>query len=411
MSETLQGIEHINLKEFQYDLPENRIALFPTQERDQSKLLVYNKDGTITEDVFLNLDSHIPPGTHLFFNNSKVIPARLIFTKSTGATVEIFCLKPAEPSDYALSLSSHNGCSWVCMIGNTKKFKSPGLELKIQNENIQLILTAEKVTMQGNVAEIRFTWNSDRFSFAEILYLAGAIPLPPYIKRQPRAPDKERYQTIYSSREGSVAAPTAGLHFTSRVFSRLKEKNIMCHEVTLHVGAGTFQPVKSDSITQHEMHPEFFEISLSVVQQILQINNPVGCVGTTSVRTLESIYWIGVKLRNNMNSESIPSLDQWEPYTLAQDVTIEESFTSLNEWFLKNNSEKTVVSTRMIIVPGYRFRMTNLIVTNFHQPGSTLLLLVGAFIGKSWKDIYKYALDHDFRFLSYGDSSLLFRRL
>lgn len=411
MSETLQGFEHINLKEFQYDLPESRIALFPTDERDHSKLLVFNKDGEICEDIFFNIDTHIPPGTHLFFNNSKVIPARLIFTKSTGASIELFCLKPAEPSDYALSLSSHSGCSWICLIGNTKKFKSPSLELKIQNNNFQLILNAEKVTMQGNVAEIRFTWNSDKVSFAEILYMAGAIPLPPYIKRQLRPLDKERYQTIYSSREGSVAAPTAGLHFTDRVFSKLREKSISCHEITLHVGAGTFQPVKSNTIVDHEMHPELFEITLPVVQQIQQINHPVGCVGTTSVRTLESLYWIGVKLMNNLNSENLPDLDQWEPYALPQDVTIKEAFTALYEWFQIKHIEKTVVSTRMIIVPGYRFRMTNLIVTNFHQPGSTLLLLVAAFLGRSWEDIYHYALDHNFRFLSYGDSSLLFSRL
>jgi S-adenosylmethionine:tRNA ribosyltransferase-isomerase len=261
--------------------------------------------------------------------------------------------------------------------------------------------------VRGNIAQIRFSWDKD-ISFAAMLSLAGAVPLPPYIKREPVQIDRERYQTIYSSQEGSVAAPTAGLHFTDYVFSTLKEKGLACHEITLHVGAGTFQPVKTEKIADHAMHAEYFEVHQSLIKLILSLGHRVSCVGTTSVRTLESLYWTGVKLCNFPEADSLPDLDQWEAYFLPQNYSIEKSFTALDEWFIRNKIQRAFASTKLMIIPGYQFRMTDTLITNFHQPGSTLLLLIGAFIGKSWKEVYDYALNHEFRFLSYGDSSLLF---
>jgi|WetSurMetagenome_2_1015567.scaffolds.fasta_scaffold05410_4 S-adenosylmethionine:tRNA ribosyltransferase-isomerase len=407
----LNSFANINPSDFSYDLPENKIALFPVSVRDQSKLLIAPGDGVLSQDIFSNVADYLPAKSHLFFNNSRVIPARLCFTKNTGSIIEIFCLKPLEPADYALSLSTQQTCIWECMIGNLKRFNSKTLELNIQIDHDTIRLRAEKLSMEGNIAAIRFSWDQCNLSFAEILAFSGQIPLPPYIKRSVGEKDKERYQTIYSKPEGSVAAPTAGLHFTNDVFRKLQAKHIQCHEVTLHVGAGTFQPVKTELIADHKMHSEYFEISRPLVQLIAGLTEKIGCVGTTTIRSLESMYWLGVKLLYGEQPQNGHlHLDQWECYDLPDHLTVIKAFQALDQWLEKNNLSKSMASTQLIIVPRYRFRITDILITNFHQPGSTLLLLIAAFVGDSWRDAYNYALANDFRFLSYGDSSLLYRK-
>jgi S-adenosylmethionine:tRNA ribosyltransferase-isomerase len=402
------SIANIGPEGFSYNLPEERIAMFPVEIRDHSRLLIRDKDGSLHSDIFSKISEYLTAGRHIFFNNSRVIPARLVFRKSTGSHVEIFCLKPLDPPEYAVSLASAVTCVWECMIGNLKRFNTGSLETTFFSGRINHVLRAEKLDNVGNISKIRFSWSNDQVSFAEILQAIGQTPLPPYIKRNPVSIDRDRYQTIYSATDGSVAAPTAGLHFTESVFDRFKQKNISCHEITLHVGAGTFQPIKAKLISEHKMHAEFFQITTDLLQILGSIPEKVISVGTTTVRTLESLYWLGVKLIESSGVPDELTLEQWEPYQFKKCYTLKQSLEALTEWFVKQHLSSTYASTRFMIVPGYRFRVTDTMITNFHQPGSTLLLLVAAFIGDSWKDTYQYALENNFRFLSYGDSSLLF---
>jgi S-adenosylmethionine:tRNA ribosyltransferase-isomerase len=403
--------ENIILPEYTYDLPENRIASFPAENRDDSLLLIREADGSIRQDHFRNIAGHLKGSCHLVFNNSRVIPARLIFIKPTGAKIEIFCLKPLNPAGYDQALSSTSSCEWECMAGNLKRFSGGPLimDTLIGQKNIPLY--AEKKEQTGNLVHIRFSWHDDSVSFARILSSVGKTPLPPYIKREPVETDRERYQTVYSKHEGSVAAPTAGLHFTKGILEQLRQKNVIMHEVTLHVGAGTFHPIQSDVLTNHVMHAEYIHVSNDFIASAAGFKDPVVAVGTTSVRTLESLYWLGVKvLKNRQLSAADLRLNQWEAYELPQEESMQAAFGALHHWLVEREMSGLFSSTQLMIVPGYRFRVIDTLVTNFHQPGSTLLLLVGAFLGKSWKSVYQYALENGFRFLSYGDSSLLFRK-
>ncbi|MFO7370984.1 MAG: S-adenosylmethionine:tRNA ribosyltransferase-isomerase [Bacteroidales bacterium] len=405
----MKPFEDIRPDQYDYDLPDDRIALFPVETRDHSKLLIRSRDGALSHDVFKNIADWLPGGTNLFFNNSKVIPARLIFTKATGSRVEIFCLKPDHPSGYAQSLSSAGSCSWECIVGNLKRFGNEPLELEVNTGTKKVLLSAQKAFQQGNIVKVLFTWNEPGVTFAEIIDCAGKTPLPPYIKREATELDRFRYQTIYSRFDGSVAAPTAGLHFTDRVFDTLQQKEITCHEITLHVGAGTFQPVKTDRITEHRMHSEDIVVHSKLLNVLSNLPGRVTCVGTTTVRTLESLYWLGVKIIKTGNPDPADlKLDQWEAYQLDGSYTLKESFEAFAAWFNRQQAEELIVSTSLMILPGYRFRVSDTLITNFHQPRSTLLLLIAAFIGESWKETYSYALENGFRFLSYGDSSLFF---
>jgi S-adenosylmethionine:tRNA ribosyltransferase-isomerase len=405
----VKPFENINLSAYSYTLPDDRIAAFPIEQRDESLLLICGKDGKIHHDRFKNMAGFLEDGDQLVFNNSRVIPARLIFTKKTGSSIELFCLAPVDPPGYDLSLNSKGECTWECMVGNLKRFTSKQVYLDVMIGGRMIQLQAEKLKLNNNLAEIRFTWSPGGNTFAEILSAAGKTPLPPYIKREPDDRDRERYQTVYSRKDGSVAAPTAGLHFTEQVLGQLKRKNITFHEVTLHVGAGTFQPIKADSLQHHEMHAEFIQVSRDFISRMANLNQPVVAVGTTSVRTLESIFWMGVKvLEQGMIPAGQLKLAQWEAYDRKQDVSIRDSFRAIEGWLDYHGLTELLTSTQLMIVPGYRFKMVKTLITNFHQPGSTLLLLVAAFIGDTWKDAYQYAMDKGFRFLSYGDSSILF---
>ncbi len=405
----LNPFEDIRPDQYDYELPEDRIALFPVETRDHSKLLIRSRNGILSHDVFRNIATYLPGGTNLFFNNSRVIPARLIFSKETGARVEIFCLKPVRPSGYAQSLSATRSCLWECLVGNLKRFGNEPLQMEVNTGNEKIILHAEKTLQQGNIVQVLFNWNGSGITFAEIIDRAGKTPLPPYINREVTDADRFRYQTIYSRHDGSVAAPTAGLHFTDGVFNSLAQKDIACHEITLHVGAGTFQPVKADRITDHRMHSEDIVVNSKLLNLLSGLPGRVACVGTTTVRTLESLYWMGVKIIKSGDQTSAElKLDQWEAYRLDGSYTLKESFEAFAEWYSKRNTEEMVVSTRLMILPGYRFRVADTLITNFHQPRSTLLLLIAAFIGDSWKETYAYALENGFRFLSYGDSSIFY---
>ncbi len=406
----MKPFENIILSEYTYELPEDRIAAFPAENREESLLLVCERDGSVHHDHFRNLADYLEEGDQLVFNNSRVIPARLIFTKKTGSRIELFCLAPLDPAGYDQSLNSRGSCIWECMVGNLKRFTDKHLHIDLMISGRLMQLRAEKLKQSGNLVEICFTWPDD-VTFAEILSAAGKTPLPPYIKREPEEKDRERYQTIYSKKDGSVAAPTAGLHFTDQVLGQLKKKKIISHEVTLHVGAGTFQPIKADSLTKHDMHAEFIQVSRDFISHMADINQPVAAVGTTSVRTLESLYWMGVKVHSQEKTNAGElKLLQWEAYELRQDLSIRDAFHALDNWLHHHGMTELLTTTRLMIVPGYRFRTVKTLITNFHQPGSTLLLLVAAFIGDSWKNAYHYALNSGFRFLSYGDSSILFRR-
>ena len=397
----------IDLKEYDYDLPENKIAQHPLKERDGSRLLLY-KNKSISEDAFSNIDKHLPSRSLLVFNNTKVIKARLIFHKETGARIEIFCLEPLMPGDHSLAFSSRNSVEWKCFIGNTKKWKEGFISSSFKVSNRQYKLFADKLNPEGDAWRVRFTWDPADLSFGEILELAGHVPLPPYISRPDIPDDSIRYQTIYSLIKGSVAAPTAGLHFTKEVLNKLAFKDIQTTHLTLHVGAGTFQPVKSVNILEHKMHSEHFSVSANSIETLLKNTGSIIAVGTTSVRTLESLFWLGRKLIEEPSiSPDNLYLDQWEAYTMKKGQNLSESYEAVLLWMQKHKLDHIQVPTRIIIVPGYDFKVTNGIITNFHQPKSTLLLLISAWVGYDWKRIYRYALDNDFRFLSYGDSSLL----
>lgn len=399
----------INLDDYDYDLPEDRIAQYPVKERDMSKLLVY-KEKNIFKDIFMNVDNYIQSDSLLVFNNTKVIKARILFRKSTGAAIEVLLLEPMLPLEYESSFESKGPVDWKCIIGNLKKWKSGNLTTSFFYKYQKYNLTAERICPEGEAWRIRFSWNSSMISFGELIEATGHIPLPPYINREDEALDNNRYQTVYSSINGSVAAPTAGLHFTNHIFENISKKGIKSVEVTLHVGAGTFQPIKVKNISDHEMHCEHFYIKRKTIETLLENQGKIIAVGTTSVRTLESLYWLGVKVivGTSVNTNE-HTLGQWESYDLESNITLKESLEALLKSMRSRNYYLIRASTSIMIIPGYKFRIINGMITNFHQPHSTLLLLVSAWIGESWKKVYKYAIDNNFRFLSYGDSSLLMR--
>ena len=406
----LTGImRDIDITEFDYDLPPDRIAQYPVSERDISQLLVY-RNGTIGKDTFNKIDEYLPSDSLLIFNNTRVIRARILFKKKTGAAIEVLCLEPLSPFDYALSFSSKEPVIWKCIVGNLKKWKYGILETTFSYNGIIYCLFAEKIIPDGEAWQIKFSWNCTGLTFGEVIEANGHIPLPPYINRNDEPEDIERYQTVYSKINGSVAAPTAGLHFTQSVLGKIRARGIKTAELTLHVGAGTFKPVKAKNIHDHEMHCEHFSIDAETIGLLIENQDKIIPVGTTSVRTLESLYWLGVKLIHNQSDKSENLfLGQWEAYELPSNIPVTESFEALLN-FLKERKEKHIqAATSIMIVPGYEFRITKGIVTNFHQPGSTLLLLISAWTGNRWKEIYNFALENNFRFLSYGDSSLLLK--
>ncbi len=398
--------EHIYISDFDYPLPDEKIAKHPLDERDKSKILHYNQSN-IGEDIFSNLSNYLEENSLIFFNNTRVVQARLLFKRISGAQIEIFLLEPIAPFDYVLSFASHKRVVWKCIVGNLKKWKEDELHLPIPSTTATLTATRIKKLSEG--IEIELSWDDEALSFARIVELCGNIPIPPYLNRDAEEDDTLRYQTIYAQPEGSVAAPTAGLHFTEKVFGSLKSKSIDLEYVTLHVGAGTFKPVKAESIVDHEMHTEHFIIKKSTLEKVINHNGKLVVVGTTSLRTLESIYWLGVKAKHGLLNEQLV-INQWEPYSLPQDISINDAFNALYDYIKSKGVDFLSASTQILIVPGYKVKMADMLITNFHQPKSTLLLLVAAFIGDDWKKVYEYALSNNFRFLSYGDSSLLIRK-
>ena len=401
---------HIRISDFNYPLPDERIAKFPLPVRDQSKLLLY-RHGEVTEDIFTSLPDYLPANSLMIFNNTKVIQARLHFHKETGALIEVFCLEPIQPNDYALNFQQTEHAAWLCMIGNLKKWKEGALKREITVKGKPLTLTAERGACHGTSHWVDFRWNNPEITFADILEVFGELPIPPYLNRETQESDKETYQTVYSKIKGSVAAPTAGLHFTPRVLDALREKGVALEELTLHVGAGTFKPVKSEEIEGHEMHTEYISVNRSTLEKLVAHEGKAIAVGTTSVRTLESLYHIGVTLLHNPNAtEEDLHVKQWQPYETALETAATPAVDALQAiiaYLDRHHMETLHSSTQIIIAPGYEYRIVKAMVTNFHQPQSTLLLLVSAFLHGDWRKIYDYALAHDFRFLSYGDSSLL----
>lgn len=402
--------KHIRISEFNYPLPDERIAKFPLPVRDQSKLLLY-RHGEVTEDIFTSLPDYLPANSLIIFNNTKVIQARLHFHKETGALIEVFCLEPIQPNDYALNFQQTEHAAWLCMIGNLKKWKEGALKREVTVKGKPLTLTAERGACHGTSHWVDFRWNNPEITFADILEVFGELPIPPYLNRETQESDKETYQTVYSKIKGSVAAPTAGLHFTPRVLDALREKGVALEELTLHVGAGTFKPVKSEEIEGHEMHTEYISVNRSTLEKLVAHEGKAIAVGTTSVRTLESLYHIGVTLLHNPNAtEEDLHVKQWQPYETALETAATPAVDALQAiiaYLDRHHMETLHSSTQIIIAPGYEYRIVKAMVTNFHQPQSTLLLLVSAFLHGDWRKIYDYALAHDFRFLSYGDSSLL----
>lgn len=402
---------NLQIQDFTYRLPEDRIAWHPLEKRDASKLLVY-KEGNIREDQYVHISRHLPVNSLLVFNNTKVVEARIIFQKPTGGTIEVFCLEPhAQYGDITAAMLRKGKVWWNCLVGGAGKWKHGTiLEKNITTSTGTLILKAAIVERQADSFTIELSWQPETLSFAEVLHEAGLIPLPPYIKRKAEETDKERYQTIYAKQDGSVAAPTAGLHFTEEIFSSLAEKKITTGFVTLHVGAGTFKPVKADRMEDHLMHTEFIDVTPALIEQLLQSAGSIFCVGTTSLRTVESLYWMGVKILQHpeIESDQLP-ITQWEVYdNLPGDIDAEAALNALLSWMKLKQLQRLVSQTQILIAPGYRSRMISGLITNFHQPQSTLLLLVAALIGKDWENVYTYALENNFRFLSYGDGCLLF---
>lgn len=419
--------KHIKISDYNYDLPDERIAKFPIAQRDHSKLLVY-KHGEVSDDVFHHLPTYLPQGALMIFNNTKVIQARLHFRKETGALIEVFLMEPAEPTDYELMFQTTGHCSWLCMIGNLKKWKEGNLkrDFEIKGHKLTLNATMRRGDALGPEAQemvakgggtnywVDFDWDNDKVSFAEILEAVGELPIPPYLNRKTEESDKTTYQTVYSKIKGSVAAPTAGLHFTDAVLKDLDAHGIDREEVTLHVGAGTFKPVKSLEIEGHQMHTEYIVVHRRSLEKLIKHECRVIAVGTTSVRTIESLYYMGVHLLKHpeANEEDL-HVKQWDPYELSEDGNLVDGITPMQaiqaiiDYLDRNGLEALHSSTQIIIAPGYQYKIVKMLVTNFHQPQSTLLLLVSAFLKGDWRKIYDYALSHDFRFLSYGDSSLL----
>ena len=399
--------QQISIEDYNYSLPDERIAKFPLPKRDESKLLLY-RDGKVSESVFKHITDYLPEGSLMVFNNTRVIQARLLFQRATGAQIEVFCLDPAAPHDYELIFQQTEACNWICLIGNAKKWKEPVLSREITVAGQTVRLSAEKVQSYGETHQVRFSWDGG-FSFAEVLDAAGELPIPPYLHRKTEESDLKTYQTVYSKIKGSVAAPTAGLHFTPEVLADLDAKGFGREELTLHVGAGTFKPVKSETIEGHEMHTEYISVRRSPIERVMLNFGKIIAVGTTSVRTLESLYYIGVTLATHPDATSEELVvRQWMPYEDANNrLTPTEALQNILDYLDKHQLNTLITATQIIIAPGYEFKVVKGIVTNFHQPKSTLLLLISAFVKGDWKNIYDYALGHDFRFLSYGDSSLL----
>lgn len=401
----LKELQNINIEDFNYNLPNERIAKYPLKERDSSKLLVY-KNKQINENTFNNISNELPENALLVYNNTKVIQARMHFKKETGANIEIFCLEPYLPTDYNLVFQETVKCQWKCIVGNLKKWKHGELTNIININNNEIELKAKKVSQIDKEIIIEFSWNNN-IDFASILEAIGEIPIPPYLNRKSEETDKTTYQTVYSKHKGSVAAPTAGLHFTDSVFASLKNKNISLNSVTLHVGAGTFKPVQTETIGEHAMHFEHFTVSRSLIENIKQNFGNIFAVGTTSVRTIESIYYIGLQIMDNINTNYF-TINQWDAYTQTINHSPILVLDAIIEYMNTNSLEQLSARTQIMIVPGYKFKFLNGLITNFHQPKSTLLLLISAITGEKWKDIYNYSLNNNFRFLSYGDSSLLY---
>jgi S-adenosylmethionine:tRNA ribosyltransferase-isomerase len=432
--------KNISINDFIYDLPEERIAKYPLQQRDESKLLVC-KNGVINSSIYKDLAAEIPKKSMLVFNNTKVVEARLLFTKNTGGVIELFCLEPADSyNDITTAMLQTGKVLWKCLVGGAKKWKEDTLAKTIDGN---LLFTAKKIEKKNDYFLIEFSWNNDALSFAEVLHLAGKIPLPPYLNRDAEEADKATYQTVYAKHDGSVAAPTAGLHFTDNVLQSLANKHVDTGFLTLHVGAGTFKPVKAEKMEDHDMHSEFIDVDISLIENIItkiKEKNNIIAVGTTSLRTLESLYWMGVKTKYEVrsskydlekskvksqkeeiekqnNSTTINTkqqtlnieLNQWDCYELPQNIEPFIALESLLIWMKENNLKKLLSKTQIIIAPGYQLRIADALITNFHQPKSTLLLLISAVIGDDWKQVYNYALENNFRFLSYGDGSLLWR--
>ncbi len=407
-----EKVGHIKISEYCYDLPDERIAKYPLPERDSSKLLVYNH-GEIAEDVFTSISSYLPKGALMVFNNTRVIQARLHFRKedtrqNQGALIEIFLLEPACPSDYVQMFSQRGNCSWYCLVGNLKRWKEGALNRTVTVSGREVVLSATRAGVHGTSFRIDFSWNDSGVTFAEILEAVGEIPIPPYLNRNSEESDKTTYQTVYSKIKGSVAAPTAGLHFTERVLREIDASGVERQELTLHVGAGTFKPVKSEEIGDHEMHTEYIAVTRTTIRKLIEHGGQAIAVGTTSVRTLESLYYIGVFLSCHPDAtEDEMHVDQWTPYRTSPDMTALQALQCIDSYMENHGLDVLKTSTQIMIAPGYRYHIVKMIVTNFHQPESTLLLLVSAFVGGDWRRIYDYALSHGFRFLSYGDSSLL----
>lgn len=400
-------LDDIRIEDYNYDLPDHRIAKYPLADRDGSKLLHYDKC-KVEEYGFKDIAHLLPSGSLMVFNDTKVVPARLHFQRETGAHIEIFCLEPINPIEYATMFAVTDRCSWKCIVGNVKRWKDDLLHLYNPDSDkalADLSLRAELIERQGETSVVEFSWKGG-YPFSKVLEMAGSVPIPPYLNRSTEDIDLERYQTLYARFRGSVAAPTAGLHFTDKVLEEVRSNGIETDTVCLHVGAGTFLPVKSSLVSEHTMHREPFVVTLPLLKKLLDRNRKVIAVGTTSVRTLESLYYAGVRCIE----EGCPSdVGQWDPYSREYDYTLEESLNALINYLQDNGKSELKIGTRIIIVPGYKFRLVDILVTNFHQPQSTLLLLISAFVGGDWHRIYDYALEHDFRFLSYGDSSLLVR--
>lgn len=407
--------KHIHISDYNYPLPEERIAKFPLAQRDQSKLLVY-RHGEVSEDTFCNLPQYLEQGDLMIFNNTKVIQARMHFRKETGALIEVFILEPAKPAEYQENFISKGECSWYCLVGNLKKWKEGSLKKKFEYGDKSFTLTATRGEVHGTSHEIHFSWDNPEVTWAEILDIVGELPIPPYLNRDTEESDKSTYQTVYSKIKGSVAAPTAGLHFTPEVLKALDDKGIDREELTLHVGAGTFKPVKSEEIQDHEMHTEYVSVRRETIEKLIKHNGKAIAVGTTSVRTLESLYYMGLKVMNNETTNL--HVNQWEPYegsrgekgskgSRGEKSSSIEVLKALLDYMDKNGLQVLHSSTQIIIAPGYEYKIVKKLVTNFHQPKSTLLLLVSALLHGDWHKVYDYALAHNFRFLSYGDSSLL----
>lgn len=402
-------IKNIRIADFDYCLSDDRIAKYPLQQRDQSKLLVYD-DGTVSQKIFSELPTLIPENSFLIFNNTRVIHARLRFRKSTGAHIEIFCLAPHSPKEYTENFAQNKACEWECMIGNAKRWKNEPLSMTLSGDTGNITLTAEKISHTAAQSTIvHFAWNDNRITFSELLERVGQLPIPPYLNRPSESKDDETYQTVYSKIDGSVAAPTAGLHFTENVMQALHQKHISTDEITLHVGAGTFKPVKSDTIGEHAMHTEFISVSEKTIQRLLDCRSDIVAVGTTSVRTLESLYYIGCQLEEgNISGEYQLFVNQWEPYSEnLPKIPREKALANILAHLDATHAENLFAHTQIMIVPGYQFKFVDTLITNFHQPQSTLLLLIAAFVGDDWRKIYDFALQNNFRFLSYGDSSIL----